>query len=71
MAPKAQHGKGLTFQALIKKVWEVSWDMRDHLKNVCMNTIAHAKMGEIANLNEQITERIEGGIAGLDHKDHH
>jgi hypothetical protein len=53
-------------QALIKKVWEVSWDMwEDHRKEVRTTTITPAMMRETENLNEQIIEEFEEGEAGL------
>ena len=58
-------------QALIKKVWEVSWDMWDHRNEVRTTTITPATMRETENLNEQIIEQFEEGAAGLGQKDHH
>jgi hypothetical protein len=45
--------------------------MWDHQTDIRTNTITPAKMRENENLNEQITEHFEDGIAGLSHKDHH
>jgi hypothetical protein len=53
-------------QALIKRVWEVSWDMWDHRNEVRTTTIT-----ETENLNKQIIEQFEEGAAGLGQKDHH
>jgi hypothetical protein len=58
-------------QALIKKVWEVSWDMWDHQNEVRTTTITPATMRETENLNKQIIEQFEEGEAGLGQKDHH
>jgi hypothetical protein len=57
-------------QALVKKVWEVSWDMWDHRNEVRTTTITPAGR-ETENLNEQIIEQFEEGAAGLGQKDHH
>jgi hypothetical protein len=58
-------------QALIKKVWEVSWDMWDHRNEVRTTNITPATMRETENLNEQIIEQFEEGAASLGQKDHH
>jgi hypothetical protein len=58
-------------QALIKKVWEVSWDMWDHRNEVRTTTITPATMWETENLNKQIIEQFEEGAAGLGQKDHY
>jgi hypothetical protein len=58
-------------QALIKKVWEVSWDMWDHRNEVRTSTITPATMRETKNLNDQIIEQFEEGAASLGQKDHH
>ena len=57
-------------QALIKKVWEVSWDMWDHRNHVRTTTTTPAMRREIENLNEQIVEQFEEGEAGLGQQDH-
>ena len=58
-------------QALIKKVWEVSWDMWDHRNKVRVNTVTRADLREIEHLNDQITEHFSEGTLGLGPQDHH
>ena len=58
-------------QALIKKVWEVSWDMWDHRNKVRVNTVTRADLREIERLNDQITEQFSEGTRGLGPQDHH
>ena len=57
--------------ALIKKVWEVSWDMWDHRNKVRANTITRADLREIELLNERITDQFAEGTRGLGHTDYH
>jgi hypothetical protein len=59
------------FKRLIKKVWEVSWDMWDHRNEVRTTTITPATMRETEKLNEQIIEQFEGGAARLGQQDYH
>jgi hypothetical protein len=67
-----RHNTGKAWlQALIKKVWEVSWDMWDHRNEVRTTTITPATMWETENLNKQIIEQFEEGVVGLGQKDHH
>ncbi len=58
-------------QAVIKKVWEVSWDMWDHRNQVRLGTITLAMCREADIINAQITQQFEEGLVGLDHQDHH
>ena len=63
-------GKAWT-QALIKKVWAVSWDMWDHRNKVRTSSITPAKLRAIEALNHQIELQFDLGTEGLGHKDHH
>jgi hypothetical protein len=45
--------------------------MCDHRNEVRTTTITPATMRETENLNEQIIEQFEEGVAGLGQKDHH
>jgi hypothetical protein len=45
--------------------------MREHRKEVLTDNTTPAKLWEIKNLNEQITEQFEDVIEGLGHKDNH
>ena len=58
-------------QALIKKVWAVSWDMWDHRNHVRLNTTTSAMLREIDELNARITAQYDSGTEGLRRSDHH
>ena len=58
-------------QAVIKKVWEVSWDMWDHRNQVRLGTITPAMRREADIINAQITHQFEEGQVGLGQRDHH
>jgi hypothetical protein len=68
--PQRRNTDNAWLQALIKKVWEVSWDMWDHRNEVRTTTITSAIMWETENLNKQIIYQFEEGAAGLGQKDH-
>lgn len=57
--------------ALIKKVWEVSWDMWDHRNEVRLNTLTPAKRRRLVALNLLVTDEYQRGTEGLRPKDHH
>jgi hypothetical protein len=52
-------------QAVIKKVWEVLWDMWDHRNQVRLGTITPAMRREADIINAQITQQFEEGLVGL------
>jgi hypothetical protein len=57
--------------ALIKKVWEVSWDMWDHRNEVRVNTLTPAKRRRLVALNLLVTDEYQRGTEGMRPKDHH
>jgi hypothetical protein len=57
--------------ALIKKLWEVSWDLWDHRNEVRLNTLSPINHRILEDLNAQISAKFNTGIAGLGHREHH
>ena len=62
---------GVQQARLIKKFWEVSWDMWDHQNKGRVHTFTRADLQEVKLLNAQITEQFsEGTTRGLGAKDY-
>jgi hypothetical protein len=57
--------------ALLKKVWEVSWDLWDHRNEVRLSTLSPTNRKIIEDLNAQISVEFATGTTGLGHRDHH
>ena len=57
--------------ALIQKIFQVSWDMRDHRNKVCLNTVTPAKARRILVLNALIQDEYERGPTGMTQRDQH
>ena len=58
-------------QALIQKIWEISWSMWDNRNDIRLNTITPANCQAIADLNHQIRAEFDLGTDGVGHRDHH
>jgi hypothetical protein len=58
-------------QALIQKIWEISWSMWDNRNDIRLNTITPANRRAIADLNHQIRAEFDLGTEGVGHRDHH
>jgi hypothetical protein len=57
--------------ALIKKVWEVSWDMWDHRNKVRLNTVTPAQIRRNEALDALIHDEYLRGTTGMTPRDHH
>ena len=58
-------------QALIQKVWSVSWDMWDHRNAIRLDTITPAQLRERAATNRRIVEEFALGPENIGIQDHH
>jgi hypothetical protein len=71
MAPTTKNTGKAWIQALIKKSWEISWDMWDHRNQVRLNMVTPAMCREAKILNEHIIQQFEEGQVRLRPQDYH
>ncbi len=57
--------------ALIKKVWEISWDLWDHRNEVRLHSLSPTNWRIIEDLNAQISAKFDLGTDRLGHRDYH
>ena len=58
-------------KSLIRKVWEITWDMWDHRNDVRLKTLSPVHRREIEFLNEWNTAEFALGTDSLGYRDHH
>jgi hypothetical protein len=57
--------------ALIKKLWDISWDMWQQRNDINHNTMTPRKIQELAGLHLEVNAQFERGTAGLPLSEHH